>query len=137
MLYRLIRLYNVSKVAFIILSPSTIEASHPGLMRQFELYAIITSTYSTYVHCCMPSKWWVVSVHLIPRQASQRLSMARYATGTATKIHTQRDSNPVLTSTSQQVAGTQFSIATIQLGYHYVIVLRNCRSTYPQPYPFV
>ena len=31
-----------SKVAFIILSSSTIEASHPGLMRQFELFAIIT-----------------------------------------------------------------------------------------------
>ena len=27
---------------FRILSPSAIEASHPGLMRQFELYAIIT-----------------------------------------------------------------------------------------------
>ena len=35
-------------------------------------------TYSTHVHCCMPSEWQVVSVHLIPRQASQRLSMARY-----------------------------------------------------------
>ena len=33
---------KVSKVAFIILSPSAIEASHSGLMRQFELYAIIT-----------------------------------------------------------------------------------------------
>ena len=32
----------VSKVAFIILSPSAIEASHPGLMRQSELFAIIT-----------------------------------------------------------------------------------------------
>ena len=32
----------VSKVAFIILSPSAIEASHSWLMRQFELYAIIT-----------------------------------------------------------------------------------------------
>ena len=30
------------KVAFIILSPSAIEASHSWLMRQFELYAIIT-----------------------------------------------------------------------------------------------
>ena len=30
------------KVAFIILSPSAIEDYHPGLMRQFELYAIIT-----------------------------------------------------------------------------------------------
>ena len=29
-------------VAFIILSPSAIEASHPRLMRQFELFAIIT-----------------------------------------------------------------------------------------------
>ena len=35
------RIYN-SKVAFIILSPSAIEASYHGLMRQFELYAIIT-----------------------------------------------------------------------------------------------
>ena len=33
---------TVSKVAFIILSPSAIEASHSWLMRQFELYAIIT-----------------------------------------------------------------------------------------------
>ena len=50
-----------------------------------------------------------MSVHLIPRQASQRLSMARYATGTATEIQTQRDSNPVPTSASQQVAGMRFS----------------------------
>ena len=32
----------LSKVAFIILSPSTIEASNSWLMRQFELYAIIS-----------------------------------------------------------------------------------------------
>ena len=51
-----------------------------------------------------------LSVH-VPRQDSQRLSMARY-------IHhwhchwnstPQRDSNPVLTSTSQQVAGMRFT----------------------------
>ena len=35
-------IYTVRKVAFIILSPSAIEASHSWLMRQFELYAIIT-----------------------------------------------------------------------------------------------
>ena len=54
----------------------------------------------------MPSEWYVVSVHLIPRQAIQteRLSMARYATSTAIEIQTQRDSNPVPTSASQQVA---------------------------------
>ena len=40
-----------------------------------------------------------MSVHLIPWQASQRLNMARYATGTATEIRPQRDSNPVPTST--------------------------------------
>ena len=42
---------------YYILSPSAIEASHPGLMRQFEQLAIITSTYCTHVHCCMPSEW--------------------------------------------------------------------------------
>ena len=42
-------------------------------------------------------------------QASQRLSMARDATGTATEILPQLVSNPVLTSTSQQVAGMRFS----------------------------
>ena len=47
----------VRKVAFIILSPSAIEASHLGVMRQFELFAIITPTYSTHAHCCMPSEW--------------------------------------------------------------------------------
>ena len=57
----------------------------------------------------MPSEWEVVSVYLIPRQASQRLSMARYVTGTATEIQTQQDSNPVLTSASQQVAGMYIS----------------------------
>ena len=31
---------------------------------------------------------------LIPWQASQRLSMARYATGTATEIQPQQDLNP-------------------------------------------
>ena len=34
-------------------------------------------------------------------------SMARHATGTATEIRPQRHSNPVLTSTSQKVAGMQ------------------------------
>ena len=43
-------------VAVIILSPTAIEASHSGSMRQFELYAIITPTYSN-IRCCMPSKW--------------------------------------------------------------------------------
>ena len=33
---------------FIILLPSTTEASLPGLMQQFELYAIITPTCSTH-----------------------------------------------------------------------------------------
>ena len=42
-----------------MLSPSAVEASHTGLMRQFELYeyAILTPTYSTHVCCCMPSEW--------------------------------------------------------------------------------
>ena len=48
---------KLSKVVFIILSPSTIEVSHPVLMRQFELYAIVTPAYSTHVHWCMPSEW--------------------------------------------------------------------------------
>ena len=38
-----------------------------------------------------------------PGLASQRLSMARYATSTATEIQTQRDSNPVPTSASRLV----------------------------------
>ena len=45
-----------------------------------------------------------MSAYLIPLQATQRLSKARYATGTATEIRTQRDSNPRLTSTFHQVA---------------------------------
>ena len=57
----------------------------------------------------MPSEWQAVSVHLIPRQASQRLSMARYATDNATEIQNQRDSNLVPTSASLQVAGMRFS----------------------------
>ena len=58
----------------------------------------------------MPSEWYVVSVHLIPWQASQRLSMTKYTTGTATEIRPQRNSNPVLTSTSHQVAaGMRFN----------------------------
>ena len=40
-------------------------------MRQFELFAIITPTYSTHDRCCMPSEWLAVSLHLIPQQASQ------------------------------------------------------------------
>ena len=38
-------------------------------------------------------------------QSKTNISMARYATGTATEIRPQWDSNPVLTSTFQQVAG--------------------------------
>ena len=38
---RLTPTYIVRKVAFIILSPSAIEASHPRLMIQSELFAII------------------------------------------------------------------------------------------------
>ena len=45
--------------------------------------------------------------------------MARYATGTATDIRPQWDSNPVLTSTSQQVAGMRCTKPLNQLGYHY------------------
>ena len=67
----------VSKVV-ITRSPSPVEASHNGLMRQFELYAVISPTYSTCISCCMPSGWYVKSVHLLPWQASQRLSMGRY-----------------------------------------------------------
>ena len=52
-----------------------------------------------YVAACLASG--VVSVHLIPRQASPRQSMARYATSTATEIPPQGDSNPMVTSTSQ------------------------------------
>ena len=55
-------------IAVIILSPSAIEASHSGSMRQFELYAIITPTYSN-IRCCMPSELQVVSVYLILCQA--------------------------------------------------------------------
>ena len=36
--------------------------------------------------------------------------MARYATITATEIRPQRDSNPVLTSTSQQIVDMRFTI---------------------------
>ena len=86
---------------FIILSPSTIETSHPGLMRQFKLYAINTPTYRAHARCCMPSEWQAVSVYLVPWQASQRLSIPRYATSTATEIQPLAHSNPVLTSTSQ------------------------------------
>ena len=43
------------KLSLFILSP-IIKASHDGLIRQFDLYAIITPTYSTHVNCCMPSK---------------------------------------------------------------------------------
>ena len=90
-----------SKVAFIILSPSAIEASHSGLMRQIEQFAIITPTYSTRVCCCMPSEWWVVSIHLNlgVGQASQRLSMARHSTRLPLKF----------SSTSQLVAGMRFT----------------------------
>ena len=41
-----------------------------------------------------------MSVHLISRQASQRLSMAKYGTGIATEIRPQQDSNPVPVLTS-------------------------------------
>ena len=64
-------------------------------MKQFELYAIITQ----------PIAFMSIAASQVPWQASQRLSIARYATGTATEIQTQRDSNPVLTSASQQIAG--------------------------------
>ena len=47
----------------IILSPSRINANYTGLMRLFELYAIITPTH---VHCCMSSDWYVLFVHLVP-----------------------------------------------------------------------
>ena len=73
----------------------------------------------------MPSEWYVVSVYLIPRQANQRLSMARYATGTATEIQTQRNSNPVLTSASQQVAGMRFSSYIIRGSVTLALTLVN------------
>ena len=53
---------------------------------------------------CQIRLWSIVSVH---SSQSETLSMARYTTaaGTATEIQPQRDSNPVLISISQQVAG--------------------------------
>ena len=51
------------------------------------------------VAACLASGRLIVSVHFITRQASQRLCMARYPTGTATEIRLQGDSNPDLTST--------------------------------------
>ena len=56
-----------------------------------------------------PSEWQVVSVHLIPQQVSQRLSMARYTAGTG--IRPQRDLNPILTSTSP-LRGDKVSMLT-------------------------
>ena len=50
--------------------------------------------------------------------------MARYATGTATEIQTQRDSNPVPTSASQQVAAgkdTSYVGRYVMLGYTWVV----------------
>ena len=65
-----------SKVAFIILSPSTIEASHPGLMRQFELYTIITQHIALMsVAACQASGRFV---SVIPWQGSQRLCSDRH-----------------------------------------------------------
>ena len=54
-------------------------------MRQFELFVIITQPIA--LMSLLHAKrvvGCIVSAHLIPRQASQRLSMARYTTGTAT-----------------------------------------------------
>ena len=52
---------------------------HPGLMRRFELYAIITQPIAlmSFAACLVSGR---LSVHLILRQASQRLSMAIYCT---------------------------------------------------------
>ena len=47
-------------------------------MRQFELFAIITQPIALMSV--------VLSVHLIPRQASQRLSIARVSTSAVTEI---------------------------------------------------
>ena len=70
-------------------------------MRQFELFAIIAQPIALMsIAACQASG---------RLQASQRLSMARYTTGTATEIRPQRDSNPVLTSTFQQVASMRFT----------------------------
>ena len=38
------------------------------------------------IAACQASGTGRLSVHVVPRQASQRLSMARYAIGTATEI---------------------------------------------------
>ena len=44
------------KLSFVV-SLFAVEASHPKLMRQFELCAISPDLYSTDVCCCMPSEW--------------------------------------------------------------------------------
>ena len=49
--------YVKLKGAFIILSPSAIEACHTGLMRQFELFAIITQPIAFMFRDSMPSEW--------------------------------------------------------------------------------
>ena len=71
-----------------------IEASHTRLMRQFEVFAIITPPIALMSAAACLARGWLCLFTLIPLQTSQRLSMARYATNTATEIQTQRDANP-------------------------------------------
>ena len=76
------------------LSPSAIEASHPGLMKQFELYAIISQPIALMsVAVCQVSKpvrdkAWPDTPPALPL-----------------KFKLSGDLNPVLTSAFQQVAG--------------------------------
>ena len=44
-----------------------------------------------YIRHYMPNEWLVVSVLLIPRQANQKLKLARQATSAATEIQPQQD----------------------------------------------
>ena len=61
-----------SKVAFITPSSCTIEASHPGLMRQFELYAINTQSIAqiSVAACLASGRLSLFTYILIPRQVS-------------------------------------------------------------------
>ena len=99
---------------FVIVQPSSQWSPPLGLIRQSSPNLDLHSSFIFI--CCMPSKQYVVYVHLLNPlgQLSQRLSMVRYI-GTTTKIWTQWDSNPVLTSILQLAGEHETYLLTLKV----------------------
>ena len=82
------RSVSVSNVMLLFIVLYILSRLRPAPWAYETVWTVLQSLLNLHT-CCMPSEQQVVSVHLIPQgnpQCSQRLSMVRFTTGTATEF---------------------------------------------------